>query len=60
LQCKFRPIDDSLQSPEATTCKMVVVIFIILLAIIHFGNIGLDNNKNNEDKSWKDIMCLTL
>jgi hypothetical protein len=37
------------------------LVILLLITIIHFGNNGLDNNnKNNEDKSWKDIMCLTL
>jgi hypothetical protein len=37
-----------------------ILLILLLITIIHFGNNGLDNNKNNEDKSWKDIMCLTL
>jgi hypothetical protein len=36
------------------------LLILLLITIIHFGNNGLDNNKNNEDKSWKDIMRLTL
>jgi hypothetical protein len=30
-------------------------LILLLITIIHFGNNGLDNNKNNEDKSWKDV-----
>lgn len=38
MQFKFRPKDDSLYSPEGTTCKMVVVIFIILFALSYRKN----------------------